>query len=202
MNNLRLTTLICLVALCSAVAGCGRGKPEAQKQAQTPSPGAEVAPGTGANAVAGIHWIVPSRWREHPPRSMRVATYVIPAAAGDSEAAECGVYYFGRGEGGDVRSNIDRWVGQFADAGKPEESSKVVNGIEVTTVTLSGTYLQPGGPDMTPRGSKANYRLLGAIVSAPDGSVFFKLTGPAKTVSSAAAEFDAMIASLNTKTPA
>ena len=37
---------------------------------------------------------------------------------------------------------------------------------------------------------------LGAIVEGPEGLVFFKLTGPAATVRSASAEFDAMLHSL------
>jgi len=39
--------------------------------------------------------------------------------------------------------------------------------------------------------------LLGAIVEGPHGSVFFKLTGPAKTIEAVSAEFDAMIHSLS-----
>ena len=38
---------------------------------------------------------------------MRLATYQVP------ESGECGVYYFGQGQGGGVEANIDRWIGQF-----------------------------------------------------------------------------------------
>jgi hypothetical protein len=48
---------------------------------------------------------------------------------------------------------------------------------------------QSGGP-------KAGYRLLGAIVEGPDGDIFFKLTGPAKTVAAAQDEFQAMLKSI------
>ncbi|MBF8248785.1 MAG: hypothetical protein HW374_1585 [Bacteroidetes bacterium] len=48
---------------------------------------------------------------------------------------------------------------------------------------------------MQSQGKKENYRLLGAIVEAPKGSVFFKFTGPANTISTATPEFDAMVSS-------
>jgi hypothetical protein len=43
---------------------------------------------------------------------------------------------------------------------------------------------------------KSGYRMLGAIVEGPEGNVFFKLTGPAKTVATAQDEFQAMLKSL------
>ena len=49
---------------------------------------------------------------------------------------------------------------------------------------------------MQSQGKKPGYRLLGAIVEAPNGMVFFKCTGPAATISKAQADFDRMIGSL------
>jgi hypothetical protein len=49
---------------------------------------------------------------------------------------------------------------------------------------------------MQSQGSRPNYRLLGAIVEAPGGLVFFKCTGPAATMSAAEKGFEALIASL------
>lgn len=92
--------------------------------------------------------------------------------------------------------NIDRWVNQFENAGKPDRSTKEVNGLKVTLVEVAGTYLAPAGPMMQSQGKKENYKLLGAIVEAPDGSVFFKLTGPAKTVAAAEPDFNSMIDSI------
>jgi len=66
----------------------------------------------------------------------------------------------------------------------------------VTTVDVSGTF-KGGGPMMGQSGApKSGYRLLGAIVEGPEGNVFFKLTGPAKTVAAAQDEFQAMLKSL------
>ena len=126
---------------------------------------------------------------------MRVATYTIPAAPG-SEAGECGVYYFGKGQGGTVDENVARWTEQFSGAPKATRSDSTVGGLRVHRVALSGTYLAPGGPMMQSAGSKANYRLMGAIVEAPGGLVFFKCTGPAATLNAAEKAFNALIASL------
>jgi hypothetical protein len=99
--------------------------------------------------------------------------------------------------GGDVESNIARWVGQFENASEPVRATKQVNGINVTTVKVSGDYLSPGGPMMQSTGSKKGYQLIGAIIDGPEGVVFFKLTGPRKTAANAETEFDAMVGSLS-----
>jgi hypothetical protein len=145
---------------------------------------------------AGLAWDVPKTWKAEPPASsMRLATYRLPALPGDPEAPELGVFYFGSGQGGSVDANVERWSRQFEGTPKPERSQKRVNGLAVTSVRLAGTYLAPGGPTMQSQGKRADFRLLGAIVEAPEGLVFFKLTGPAATVGAAQADFDALVAS-------
>jgi len=126
---------------------------------------------------------------------MRVATYAIPAAA-SQEAGECGVFFFGQGQGGSVEDNFSRWVGQFESASTPKKAERTVNGLKVHTVDVSGTYLAPGGPMMQSQGKKAGWRLLGAIVEAPDGMVFFKCTGPAATIAKAEKDFEALLKSV------
>jgi hypothetical protein len=155
------------------------------------------APHGEPNAVAGVHWVIPKAWSTMPARQMRIATYMSSPAEGDDEGGECAVFFFGGGQGGDVGANIDRWAGQFKDAGTPVRSTKEVNGLNVTMVQIAGTYLAPSGPMMQSQGEKSNYRLLGAIVDAPEGSVFFKFTGPAKTIAAGEADFNAMIGSLS-----
>lgn len=146
-------------------------------------------------AVAGIVWSHPLRWEKTADRPMRVATYNIPPSEGDAEGGECAVFFFGTGQGGDANLNIERWASQFEPAGKVVKTTKQVDGMNVTRVQIEGTYLAPAGPMMESQGKKENYRLMGAIVEAPKGSVFFKCTGPARTVSAAEHEFDAMISS-------
>jgi hypothetical protein len=145
--------------------------------------------------AAGVKWTVPASWKLETGRPMRVATYAIPAAAG-AEAGECGVFFFGSGQGGGVDENLNRWISQFEGGAPPKKSEKTVTGFKVHLVDVAGTYLAPGGPMMQSQGKKPGYRLLGAIVEAPNGMVFFKCTGPAATISKAQADFDRMIGSL------
>lgn len=184
-----------LAAMCAGtlLAGCTKEQ-EPPKRPDPPS----LTPGSGSSAAAaaGIRWTVPSRWSEHPPRQMRVATYMIPAAEGDDEGAECAVFHFPGGQGGDLEANIDRWLGQFENIDRPVRATKKVGDLPVTTIAVGGTYLAPGGPMMQSQGKKENYRLLGAIIEAPEGLVFFKLTGPAGTVAAAEKEFESLVGSV------
>jgi hypothetical protein len=127
--------------------------------------------------------------------AMRVATYDVPAAKG-ADPAECAVFYFGQGQGGGVDANVQRWAGQFKEKPTPERERRTISGLTVTRVDIHGTYLNPGGSMMQSRGERPDYRLVGAIVEAPQGSVFFKLTGPAATVAAAEAAFDSLLASI------
>ncbi|MDH3251935.1 MAG: hypothetical protein OEM41_04035 [Ignavibacteria bacterium] len=187
--------------------GCGK-KEEEQKlppehppvsgnQGQPALPPSHPPIGSGSSsASAGISWVVPSAWQEQGPRQMRVATYTVPAASADAEAGECAVFYFGSDQGGNVEMNIERWASQFEGSPKPERSTKKVNGMGVAIVKIAGTFLAPGGPMMQSQGKKEDFRLLGAIVDAPEGSVFFKFTGPTAVVSRAEKDFTSMIESI------
>jgi len=143
-----------------------------------------------ADSGAGIRWTAPSGWKAEAERPMRLGTYTV------APGAECAVYFFGSGQGGSVDANVDRWVGQFVQAdGKPSKSmakiaKKTIHGWPVTTVDVSGAYTGMGGASMS------DYRILAAIIEGPQGSVFFKFTGPAKTVAWNQAAFDKMLASL------
>jgi hypothetical protein len=155
-----------------------------------------------AETAAGISWTAPASWKNLGSRPMRAATYVVPAVTGDKEDGECGVFYFGPGQGGSVEANMDRWINQFQQPdGKPSKQAaqvrkRTVHGIAVTTVDVSGSYGGMGGPMATSKSVKPGYRLLGAIAEGPQGAVFFKLTGPAKTVAANQAKFEALLNSL------
>jgi hypothetical protein len=154
-----------------------------------------------ADTAGGIRWTAPSGWKSQGERPMRAATYAVPAAPGDKEDGECAVFYFGAGQGGGVQDNIDRWIGQFQQPnGKPSKdvartAKQTINGLPVTTIDLTGTYLA-GGPMMASKMPRPGYRLLGAIVEGPQGGVFFKFTGPAKTVAAGQAAFQSMLKSV------
>ncbi len=155
-----------------------------------------------AESAAGVSWTPPSSWKPGPEKPMRVVTYAVPAAAGDQEPGECAVYYFGQGQGGSVQANIDRWIGQFQQpSGKSSKDvaqtkKRMIHGLSVTTVDVSGSYGGMGGPMAATHSSKPGYRMTAAIVEAPQGAVFFKFTGPAKTVAGSQATFEKMLDSL------
>jgi hypothetical protein len=164
--------------------------------AASASSGATMSSDSGSQSggSGAVKWTAPARWEAQPASGMRAATYLIPPAKGDSEGAECAVF---ENLGGGVQANIDRWIGQFEKTdGAPKQKRETINGLNVTTVDVSGTF-KGGGPMMGQSGGpKAGYRLLGAIAEGPEGEVFFKLTGPAKTIAAAQGEFLAMLKSL------
>lgn len=156
-----------------------------------------------AESAGGIRWTAPAAWKAQDQRPMRAATYTVPAAAGDKEDAECAVFYFGAGQGGGVEDNITRWVGQFEQPdGKPSRAAAKItrqpnNGVPITLVDLAGTFMASAGPMSPARNAKPGYRMLGAIADSPQGAVFFKLTGPARTVAAAQPAFQNLLKSIS-----
>ncbi len=158
------------------------------------------AAGVLAESAAGVRWTPPPTWKAEAARPMRAATYSIPLAAGDQGTAECVVNFFGAGQGGGVDANIERWRGQMLGADSKPAVAKIDKrtgrGVPITVIDTAGTYTGMGGP-MTGGGKPvAGYRLIGAIVEGPGGSVFFKLTGPAKTIAAQQKNFEQLIASI------
>jgi len=153
-----------------------------------------------AESAAGVRWTAPASWKSEAPRPMRAATYSIAPVAGDQGIAECVVNYFGPGQGGGVDANIERWRGQMLGVdGKPATAKidkRATKGVPITLIDTSGTYTGMGGPMMAGSKPAAGYRLLGAIVEGPGGSVFFKLTGPAKTIAAQQKNFEQLLASI------
>jgi len=175
---------------------CGN-KQEPQSNQPNPAPAHGLTQGGTTGSAAGLTWRAPADWTKGPDRQMRVATYFSPSPPNGKEGGECAVFYFGAGEGGDVESNMARWMGQFEVAGEPVRSDLTVDGMKVHRIDFRGTYLASGGPMMGPKESKEGFRLLGAIVEGPQGSVFFKMTGPEASVAAAENGFNMMLESLS-----
>jgi hypothetical protein len=144
----------------------------------------------GAAAEGALTWKAPARWQSVPnTSSMRLATYRVPHAPGDAEDGDLSVMQ----AGGSVDANVQRWIGQFDAEGQKtaKRSTKKVSGLEVTILEVEGTYAGGMGKD---RGDASGWALLGAVVATPGMPHFFKLTGPAKSVKAARAEFDQLVA--------
>ena len=155
-----------------------------------------------ALGAAELLYTKPTAWTAAATTSsMRVAQFVLPRTAGDTADAELIVYYFG-GSGGSVDANIDRWIGQMqqpdgrASSAVAKRSTRTVNGLPVTLVDVSGTYVAEMSPGSPQRHNSPNFRLRAAVVTTPNGPYFIKLTGPAATVAAADPAFEQFLSSL------
>ena len=169
-----------------------------------------LAVSTAASAVepvrtesVGLRFAVPGTWSRVPAASdVRAAQWRIAGAGGDASAAEIVLFYFGKGKGGGVQENLDRWYGQFAQPdGRPSRDAAVVtirtvNGLKVTAVDLAGTYKAGPMTDGPLPPPKRGFRILAAAVEGDDGPWFLKAIGPEKTIAAAKPGFDATLASL------
>jgi hypothetical protein len=159
----------------------------------SPGPKAESAPPMPSSTPpVEITWVDPPSFKRVPPKNaMRKASYEVPHAAGDSEDGELAVFYFGPGEGGGIEQNVTRWVKQFSgiQAEEVKRADREANGLREHTVEIVRGTFESGMPGMGPSGPKKDYALEGAIIEAPSGAYFFKMTGPAKTVAAARAAF-------------
>ena len=173
------------------------GDPHAAPPVQPAEPAAAPVPTEPAQA-GGLTWTAPDAFLRRAPKSqMRVAEYGLKSAP----LAELGVFYFGADQGGTIEANMTRWVGQFTQADgsetKAKRSERKVKGIDVSLVEATGMFAggmgMPGAPQLT---AQPDAMLLGAIAKGPQGSVFFKLTGPRAELEQARSAFDGLIDSL------
>lgn len=174
------------LALALLLAACSRKDPEptpAPRPAPAPEPVASAAAPSAKRGEVG--WDAPTGWTKAETTSpMRKATYKVGA---DAELAVSEA-------GGDAAANVKRWEGQFGGAAATTEE-RHPNGLDVTVVTIAGTYAGMGDP-----APKKDHALLGAIVKPAtpgDPATFFKLVGPKGSVDAARADFDKLVASLH-----
>jgi len=155
------------------------------------------------NTGGQLTFTAPPSWQSRPAASsMRVAEFVIPRAAGDPEDAELIVYYFGAQGGGGAQANIDRWIGQMQRPGggsakdDAKTGNRTVNGLNVSSVDISGTYVAEVRPGASEHFNKPDFRLLAAVVDTPRGPYYVKMTGPSRTVAAARPAYEAFLGSL------
>lgn len=182
-----------------ASAGCERNPHGSGEPAgATPPPSAPSAAPRSATA-GGLRWTAADPLLPRAPENaMRAAEYVVR----EHPDAVLAVFYFGGGQGGDVRSNIDRWLGQLTQPdGRPTTevariTRRTVNELPVTRVDATGTFVgRLGMGDTAP--ARPDWRVLGAIVEGPEGPVFFKMTGPVAGVEAAADAFETLVESVH-----
>jgi hypothetical protein len=179
-----------------AVACGGASAPDAETTTSTDRPAAvPAATAAGELVVPDARFDRPSGWSfREPSSSMRLAEAEVPGGGGPALLT---VFFFGAGGGGGIEANLQRWASQIeAEAGtEPVRESFEVGDYSVSTISVEGTLLpsRMGGGSSEPLpGSK----LVGAVVEGSGGPWFFKLTGPATTVTGAESAFDAMLRSV------
>jgi len=209
MDKVTRITVVCLLA--AAFAACSGDREESTggsasapttqpRSSQTlPIPGSSPSPqGSNLASPTPLGWQTPAGWSEEAPASnMRLAQYRVPGPGGD---AECVVYYFGPGQGGDPAANATRWANQFAQPdGRPSTDVMTFGplegtGVAVHVVEVTGTY--DGG--MSGPVDAEGYMLLGGIAQGPDAPWFFKFIGPEATINAEREAFLTMMRSIRT----
>jgi hypothetical protein len=155
------------------------GPPDQAPPSQGPPnpgpPGATPTPADNAGSTAaGPKFVAPPEWRAGKMSMMRLAAFQIGPTDRQAELTIIQA-------GGDLRGNVDRWLGQVL--GGPAPADVVDKSLaDAQKLSVSGREAQrfflSGGDD------KPNAQAIDAtIVSVGDGmSLFIKATGPAETL--------------------
>lgn len=189
-----ISGLALLVLLLSLLTFCKKEDREQQQMQQ-----AQQVQGQAQNG-GQISYQVPQGWQQEQPSSrMRQAQFKLPGVGG-KEAAELAVFHF-PGEGGSVEANLRRWYGQFKTAdgqaiSEPADRQNFTsNGLQITTVYVTGTYLKSTAPMMMsgPKKELPGYAMMAAIVVHEASPWFFKATGPKETIDHWRADFTSFL---------
>ncbi len=173
--------LLVFMVISLIISGCSKSEDTGKSELQ-PGHGDVSASGEIAYTPA-VGWI-----QEQPRTSMRIDQFRLPGE-GNSEDAELAVFVF-PGSGGGVQANIDRWIGQFkqsdgsSSADKSEIKKSTSNGLPVTLVYVTGTYLRGamGGPMSGNAEELPEFAMIAAIVETSSDPWFFKAIGPQTTI--------------------
>jgi hypothetical protein len=172
--------------------------PPIQRQAASPAAQSQSQSQSGERQdLGGISVVMPPGWEQMPPANqMRLAEYRLTGGPSGTADAVLTVFYFGRGQGGAVDANIDRWYGQFTqeDGGDTKARArrwkKDVHGMAVHLVDIRGQFSGGMGANAIPQA-----RMLGAIAEAKAGAFFFKVVGTKQTIDHWEASFEAYVES-------
>lgn len=142
---------------------------------------------------------LPKSWTVAESTStMRLATYNVPAVGDDKEQGELTVFNFGGG-GGDLASNLTRWIDQFDSDGRKATIKKGKIGTDTYYIAdITGTYKKPKGPPVLRQTEAApGFRMLAVVIELENKGVYYlKLAGPDATIK---AQSDALRASFGGK---
>ena len=147
------------------------GGPMAAPFAQGGLADAAAAPAAASTASSPLAYETPEGWREGRSGGMRLAAFF----AGADDAAEITVI----AAGGDLRSNVARWLGQLHGEKVAEEvvDAAMADAQEVTVGQKSGQRFIMAGKGENPQAMDIT------VIPQDNGmSLFVKMTGPATVV--------------------
>ncbi len=138
-------------------------------------------------SIAGITFNPASQWRDLGMSGEKRAFYKYGPLEDDSVSAEVAVYYFGE-DAGVWEDRMERWINQMSypngrdPHGAAIRHDRQVDGMTAHVLSMLGTYNPPAeGFDREDAPSRSDHRLVGVVVEAPKGYLYFKLTGPEYT---------------------
>lgn len=154
-------------------------------------------------SIAGVTFTPASQWTDLGPSDAGQAGYTYGPLDNDADSATLTVSY-SPGNGSDsIGACLDRWFDQLwtPDGIDPRQAAiqykMTVDGMTAHVVSFLGIYRDPvGGPKSRKKLTKENYRLVGVALEAPEGNLFFKLTGPEYTARIMIEAFVTMIKSI------
>lgn len=120
----------------------------------------------GESSSAGRpRWNIPAGWTETEPGAFLVAKFILRGERGETGQVNISS---SRGDGGGLIANINRWRQQLGlPAWSAQELARAVREVQTK-----------GGPAVLVELESADTSVLGAIVTRPDETWFYKLTAP------------------------
>ena len=95
------------------------------------------------------------------------------------------MYFFGKGQGGNVEANLARWKAQFSNPDGSAVYEKVERdssgAFPITIAEYRGTYARGIGAGDAAN-AKSGQSLIAVIAETPRGTLFFQLFGATATV--------------------
>ena len=179
MRTLALMFLACSLALT-------QGKPEVRQVSFK---------GKGASALACS---IPKAWVDQATTS---ASRLAQWAIGKKDKATLTVYWFGKKGAGTSKANLARWQKQLKGKDVATTSPATPKGFKAHMVDKSGTYVAEVRPGSPQRRNEKDWRMLAAVLETPEGPLYLKFVGPAKTVAQGEAEFLALLNSFKVVRP-
>ena len=164
----------------------------AQDGTEAPAVAGEAAPA----GAPGVQFDQPEGWTEAPGSAMRDLNFTF----GENGEGEVYLARLG-GTGGGLAPNVNRWRSQMGleDLTEAEISALpqlALFGLPATYLDMTGDFAGMGGGE-----GKANYGMLGVILSTPQGALFVKATAPRPVIDAEKANFETFVASLRFERP-